>query len=317
MKHTETCEISQTADSHKVDELAMLVRRLVQSLRKAAPGNNLADGALDYLKRHGLTGTVLRGNSAFVPDDVPAGMNPSKASEAVGTSPSACHPENVPAPAAVAWSMPAEPTEQMIEVLMAGEDRLRARHGDDLPKQRAKNRYHALLALAATQAAAPGMVSVTKEDANNYCRILAALGMEEEGDPVAEVQNLQALAVTSILLDVVPGADGMGHEVYATSVEDVVEKMSDLGSRLEDYQLGIAVAPEALAGHRDAAFEAVRKKFCKLQRYSFFLDDKGNVRRTPDYCGNWVEFEAVHTLFEPGAVDAAIAAQAAQQGGAA
>lgn len=102
MKHTETCEISQTADSHKVDELAMLVRRLVQSLRKAAPGNNLADGALDYLKRHGLAGTVLRGNSAFLSDDVPAGMKPSKASEAVGTSPSAYHPENVPAPAAVA-----------------------------------------------------------------------------------------------------------------------------------------------------------------------------------------------------------------------
>ena len=74
-------------------------------------------------------------------------------------------------------------------------------------------------------------------------------------------------------------------------------------------------APQAQADARDAAFEAVRKKFCKLQRYSFFLDDKGNVRRTPDYCGNWVEFEAVHTLFEPGAVDAAIATQATQQGG--
>ena len=67
-------------------------------------------------------------------------------------------------------------------------------------------------------------------------------------------------------------------------------------------------APQAQADARDAAFEAVRKKFCKLQRYSFFLDEKGNVRRTPDYCGNWVEFEAVHTLFEPGSVDAAIAA---------
>jgi hypothetical protein len=97
-------------------------------------------------------------------------------------------------------------------------------------------------------------------------------------------------------------------------VEDVVETLSDLGSCLEDYQLGIAVAPQALAGHRDAAFEAVRQKFCKLQRYSFLLDDKGNVRRTPDYCGNWVEFEAVHSLFEPEAVEAAIACQASQGG---
>ncbi|GAO71641.1 hypothetical protein [Comamonas sp. E6] len=155
MNQPETCEISQTAAGGKVDELAMLVRQLVHTLRKASPSNDLADRALDYLKRHGLAGTFLRGNSAFVPDDVPVGMKPSMASEGVGTSASASHPENVPAPAAVAWSMPAEPTEQMIEVLMAGEDRLRARHGDDLPKQRAKDRYRALLALAATQAAAP------------------------------------------------------------------------------------------------------------------------------------------------------------------
>ena len=62
------------------------------------------------------------------------------------------------------------------------------------------------------------------------------------------------------------------------------------------------------ADARDAAFEAVRKKFCKLQRYSFFLDDKGNVRRVPQFTGNWVEFESVHTLFDPASVDAAIAA---------
>lgn len=71
-------------------------------------------------------------------------------------------------------------------------------------------------------------------------------------------------------------------------------------------------APKAVAGMdaRDAAFEAVRKAFCKLQRYSFFLDSRGNVRRCADHCGNWVEFEAVHTLFERQSVDAAIAAQA-------
>lgn len=33
-------------------------------------------------------------------------------------------------------------------------------------------------------------VSVKKDDANNYCLILRALGMEEEGDPVAEVKAL-------------------------------------------------------------------------------------------------------------------------------
>lgn len=65
---------------------------------------------------------------------------------------------------------------------------------------------------------------------------------------------------------------------------------------------------------RDAAFEAVRKAFCNLQRYSFWLDSRGNVRRCADRSGNWVEFEAAHTLFEPQSVDAALAAQAKQVG---
>ena len=65
---------------------------------------------------------------------------------------------------------------------------------------------------------------------------------------------------------------------------------------------------------RDAAFEAVRKAFCNLQRYSFWLDSRGNVRRCADRSGNWVEFEAAHTLFEPQSVDAALAAQANREG---
>lgn len=56
-------------------------------------------------------------------------------------------------PAATVANMPADPTEEMLEVLMAGEDRLRARHGDELTKKRAKERYQALLALVATQPA--------------------------------------------------------------------------------------------------------------------------------------------------------------------
>ncbi len=43
------------------DDLASLLRRVVHSLRKSAPNNDLADRALDYLKRHGQSGSVLRG----------------------------------------------------------------------------------------------------------------------------------------------------------------------------------------------------------------------------------------------------------------
>ena len=38
-----------------------------------------------------------------------------------------------------------------------------------------------------------GLVSVTKEDANNYCRIVTLLGMEEEGSPVDGVEYLISL----------------------------------------------------------------------------------------------------------------------------
>lgn len=40
------------------------------------------------------------------------------------------------------------------------------------------------------------MVEVCREDANNYCRILRVLGMEEEGDAVAEVKRLHAAQAT-------------------------------------------------------------------------------------------------------------------------
>lgn len=44
----------------QVDDLVALVGRLVRSLRKAAPGNALADGAMDYLRRKGLSPSPLR-----------------------------------------------------------------------------------------------------------------------------------------------------------------------------------------------------------------------------------------------------------------
>jgi hypothetical protein len=36
------------------------------------------------------------------------------------------------------------------------------------------------------------MTEVTKHDANNYCRVLRVLGMDEEGDPVAKIESLMS-----------------------------------------------------------------------------------------------------------------------------
>lgn len=52
-----------------------------------------------------------------------------------------------------------------------------------------------------------GEVSVKKEDANNYCLILRALGMEEEGDPVAEVKALIEARDRQPVGEIVIGSD--------------------------------------------------------------------------------------------------------------
>lgn len=114
----------------------------------------------------------------------------------------AAAPEN-PAegvPAATVANMPADPTEEMLEVLMAGEDRLRARHGDELTKKRAKERYQALLALAATQPAdgAPAQeVQAAIDRFDAYFR--SANGVPPNARvtvPTAEWQELRAMLST-------------------------------------------------------------------------------------------------------------------------
>lgn len=67
-----------------------------------------------------------------------------------------------------------------------------------------------------------------------------------------------------------------------------------------------AQAPAAAGDALDAAFEAVRKELCKLPRYSFLLDPRGNVGRMQSKGGNWIEFDAAHKLFDPVAIDAAM-----------
>jgi hypothetical protein len=59
---------AQPADP-RVDDLAMLVRQLVHSLKKAKPDSNLAARAVDYLQRKSLAGSPLRtGEAGAQPD---------------------------------------------------------------------------------------------------------------------------------------------------------------------------------------------------------------------------------------------------------
>lgn len=50
--------------------------------------------------------------------------------------------------------------------------------------------------------------------------------------------------VRKILLDVVPGLDGMGHEVYAKSVGDVENALTKMAQELEEWELGIRRHPD-------------------------------------------------------------------------
>ena len=57
-----------------------------------------------------------------------------------------------------------------------------------------------------------------------------------------EVERLRELSVTKIMLGIVPGADGMGHEVYAKSVQDVVNELGQMDDRIELLRAQLAEA---------------------------------------------------------------------------
>ena len=68
------------------------------------------------------------------------------------------------------------------------------------------------------------MVSVTQVDANNYCRILTTLGMEEEGDPVAEIIRLIAeIAAKNVVIEVLESARQVQESALANLRNDLRE----------------------------------------------------------------------------------------------
>lgn len=74
-----------------------------------------------------------------------------------------------------------------------------------------------------------------------------------------------------------------------------------------------SAAPDPKPDSRDydEAVEALRRGLNALPRFSFLLDEKGNVRRVPDRSGRWIDWQSAHELFDPEVVDALIAKRAA------
>lgn len=82
------------------------------------------------------------------------------------------------------------------------------------------------------------------------------------------VQELEALSVTQVLLDVVPG-DGTGQEVYAKSVNEVIEAMTAMGLQNED-----------LAGHLATVRAALQEAATLLRKYEGYHRAKGTEEST-------------------------------------
>jgi hypothetical protein len=75
----------------------------------------------------------------------------------------------------------------------------------------------------------PARTYISREAVMKIVEARAALATPA---PVAPIEQ----DITRILLDVVPGEDGMGHEVYATCVKDVEAVLTRLGDRIEELE---------------------------------------------------------------------------------
>lgn len=98
------------------------------------------------------------------------------------------------------------------------------------------------------------------------------------------------LDVTKILLNVVPGDDGEGLEIYAKSVDDVVALLTEQAERIEELESRSA-APVAPATHVKAwdAFSAEYKA------------TPADLDRFPKLKDEWVRWQFIWTMAAPAA----------------
>lgn len=62
------------------------------------------------------------------------------------------------------------------------------------------------------------------------------IGSQPDYQWVVLASEVEELSVTNILLDIVPGGDGMGEEVYARSIDDVTAAMAKQWDLIEELQ---------------------------------------------------------------------------------
>jgi len=114
-----------------------------------------------------------------------------------------------------------------------------------------------------------------------------------------ELAKYQALSVTNILLDVVPGKDGEGYEVFATSVEHACEKLGELSlenetlkQRLADTKrkhlrsCQIAIGKSQLAKERHMELIDLREDLAKYKDGFFQKVTDEDLKKISDFVGD-------------------------------
>ncbi|WP_324622772.1 hypothetical protein [Delftia lacustris] len=212
--------------------------------------------------------------------------------------------------------------------------------GENAISDAARAKVEAVLERIGAPWPSPEAAPTTPDDVLCYIRAAATLP-ERHGFEVCRATDAGAMAVTGDGRAVVraePASKRIGQILSPASDQSqdtgsvvVAEIMSNgyngqvlwkgkvppVGTLLYAAPQAAPAAPAVDAqGERDAAFEAVRQRLCRIPRWSFHIDSRGNLRRVDDARGNWIEFSAAHELFDPVAVDSALAAQAAAKGAA-
>lgn len=87
--------------------------------------------------------------------------------------------------------------------------------------------------------ACAGLPTETLETVPGYKAAIEGFHEQRDARLAAEAQRdqLRAMSVENILVDVVPGHDGMGHEVYAKSVDDVYAVLSKLSGEVDELEI--------------------------------------------------------------------------------
>ena len=119
-------------------------------------------------------------------------------------------------------------------------------------------------------------------------------------EAAAEIARLQKLSVTNILLEISPGFDGMGDEIYAKSVEDVYKAMAKLETKIDDQRGEIAKLQKEL--------EEARKD---AERYNWLCDtcvDFEEVSEGDSFAVKSLHFEYSPKMFLHEAIDQAMLA---------